>query len=259
MKFFYKKSFAYLLNLLLPGLGHLFWRELTFGLFVFIVTAIAYVLFFISFVVSLGFWIKIAMLSLPFIFYGFTFLDLSNTINKKRAGFQRSKNYWVYLVLIGIAYQLLSPIAPINFGIMNFPSISKLESNSMAPIFSADDIVKSNRLAYWVNIMIMDAPILHSFPERYDLISYKDENQGEKIGFIIGLPGEELIISEGVLVVDGGPELNPLPVKYNSNLENEYWLVGNSSLMIATLSFGQMSRFEEIEFENCIGKVSKLF
>ena len=62
-------TFSSLLHLLLPGLGHVFWREYAFGLFVFLVMLIAAVLFFVSFLVTIPVLVKVLLLGLPLVFF----------------------------------------------------------------------------------------------------------------------------------------------------------------------------------------------
>ena len=75
-------SFAALLNLLLPGLGHSYWRDYTFGLFIFLILLVAATLFFVSFLVTLPVLVKIILFGLPTLFYIFSFLDLARTLRR---------------------------------------------------------------------------------------------------------------------------------------------------------------------------------
>ena len=123
MAFNKSKRGAALLNLLIPGLGHIYWKEYLFGIFIFLVTLIAVILFILSFFITINkavFWIVGLM---PLIFYLFTFVDLFRTIKKKQAGLILNKKTYLYILIFGIAYQLFSPTAPINFFIRNHPEL----------------------------------------------------------------------------------------------------------------------------------------
>jgi len=86
---FGSRFIPYLLHLLLPGLGHVLAKEYVFGLFVFLVTLLAVVLFFVSFLVAMPPLAEFVLLGLPVIFYVFTFsiwLELSASAVSRRSG-----------------------------------------------------------------------------------------------------------------------------------------------------------------------------
>jgi hypothetical protein len=90
MQFHKRLIFAWMLNLLLPGLGHFYWREYAFGLFVFLVMLLASVLYVASFFVPMPGAVTWLVLGLPIMFYGFTFVDLARTARLKRVSINRT-------------------------------------------------------------------------------------------------------------------------------------------------------------------------
>ena len=87
--------FAIVLNLLLPGLGHIYWGEFLFGVFVFLIMLISVILFFVSFFLSLSLVPKIILLATPLLFYLFTFVDLVKVVRRRpaprRPGYARAR------------------------------------------------------------------------------------------------------------------------------------------------------------------------
>ena len=82
-------AFAFLLNLLMPGLGHGFWREYAFAVFVLLVMMLSAILALVSFLLSLSLPVKALMYGLPMLYFAFTFVDLRRVVLKNRSA-QRS-------------------------------------------------------------------------------------------------------------------------------------------------------------------------
>lgn len=259
MKFYYSTWFAYLLNILLPGLGHWFWNEKLFGLFVFLITAIASALFFVSFLINLSSLAKFLMLILPVLFYFFTFVDLHKSIAPKRAGFSRTKKYALSVLSVGILFQLLVPLAPTNFMIRNLPKIEVIDNNSLSPFYSKDEVLLINPLSYRSELFFFDRSFFHTLPNRFDIVNFKGINDENLYGMVIGLRSEEIEIWNGGLVINGVIQNKYPQLNFGAPLENTYRTVGQSSILIGTFSFGQINKLYETELENCIGKVSNLF
>jgi len=98
-------SFAALLNLLLPGLGHCFWREYLFGVFIFLIMLITVLLFYVSMIISLPYGFKLVLFILPAIFYLFTFFDLKNVVNKKRKKPSSNQKYGIAILFLQLLFK----------------------------------------------------------------------------------------------------------------------------------------------------------
>ena len=68
MKFAGYLWYGLLLHVLFPGLGHIYFREILFGIFVLLVWFIASVLFYVSYLVQLPILAKTVLLWLPMVF-----------------------------------------------------------------------------------------------------------------------------------------------------------------------------------------------
>ncbi|UCC44695.1 MAG: hypothetical protein JSU65_01840, partial [Candidatus Zixiibacteriota bacterium] len=147
----FRKSvvFGLLLNLLLPGLGHIYWHEYAFGLFVFLVMLLATSLAFVSLLVDIPGMALLLLLGLPILFYVFSFVDLARSIGAKRGLIQRSQRTALIFIIIALAYQLFSPNAPASFCIVNRPEIFVAGSN-LEPEFQQGDLLAADRLSYVV-------------------------------------------------------------------------------------------------------------
>ncbi|MCK4816755.1 hypothetical protein KA005_13375, partial [bacterium] len=143
---------AWFLNLLLPGLGHFYWKEFSFGLFIYLITLLASVLYVAMFFVPLPWYAELLILWLPVLFYGFTFVDLTRTVKLKRSKLKRSARFMIILLVFGMAYQVLSPTAILNFGWRNRPEIYTMQHNRLNPKFATGDLLKANQLDYTINI-----------------------------------------------------------------------------------------------------------
>jgi signal peptidase I len=251
--------FNFLLHLLLPGLGHVLWREYLFGVFVFLVTLLAMVLFVVSLLVYIPISAKLVMYSLPVLFYAFTFVDLVRTVKTKRAKMSIHKKTATVFLLVGLGYQLLSPIAPLNFTIRNFPEFFILKNNSMSPLYLKGDVLKASRLSYMVDVFIVKKPILYSLPQRYEVVRFVDSSGQRNIGIVVGLPGEEIEIVEGVVIVNGLPDVGDAPGGIILSGDWPLTSTDRYSILVASVNLGRIDKVHEVPLTNLIGKISKLF
>ncbi|MBN1212347.1 MAG: hypothetical protein JXA92_07195, partial [candidate division Zixibacteria bacterium] len=191
--------FGAVLNLLIPGLGHVFWKEYLFGLFIFLIMLITSILFFVSFLVNLPLLVKVLMFGLPAVFYFFSFFDLARTIRTRKSKLNKTIRAVIVFLLVGVAYQVLAPNAAGNFIIHNFPKFFTLQNNRYSPVYSKGDMLKASRLAYSVDIVGFKERFIHTLPKRFDFICYNSGGEA-RLGVVVGLPGEEIQIIDGEVV-----------------------------------------------------------
>lgn len=250
---------AWLLNLLLPGLGHFYWKEFSFGLFVYLITLLASVLYVALFFVPLPWYAELLILWLPVLFYAFTFVDLARTVKLKRSRMSRSARVMTILLVVGFVYQVLAPTAVLNFVWRNRPEIYTMQHNRLNPRFATGDLLKADRLHYTVNIAFVDRPILHQIPERFDMVRFIDEAGRRRTGFIVGLPDDEVMIADGLVVVNGMPDVRDGPLGISLRGDWPLTVAGRYSILVATVNLGSIENVYEVELTQLIGKVDKLF
>ncbi len=256
--FYRTKPFAYLVHLLLPGLAHALYREYLFGLFIFLIMQLGAVLLAVSYLVTMPPAAQWLLLSLPFVFYLFSFLDLHKTISQKRERLS-PKVFWPALALLfAAAYQLLAPTAPGNMILRNRPEFFRGDSNDYSPYVTRGDISTANRFAYAVNIPLMKKPILHALPERFDLVRYINERGERKVGLVVGLPGEEVECAAGILSASG--VIASLPVLGNGELTGSWPLteVDSYSILVAEVKLGVVSSVSQVSLGELVGRVGRL-
>ena len=258
MKFAKSMRAAWLLNLLLPGSGHWYWKEYAFGLFVFLITLLTAVLFVASYFVPLPAPVKVLVLGLPLVFYAFTFVDLARTVRTKRKSVSRSQRVLLIMLVGAIAYQICVPIAPLNFALRNRPEIFTLGDNRLSPLFAGGDILKTSRLSYLVNIFALDGPLLHTLPERYDIVRFETDSGERGTGIVVGLPKESIEIVEGVIVVNGRPDFDTVPEGLYLAGDWPLTRAGQFSILVATLKLGSIGRVQDVPLTDLIGKVEEL-
>jgi hypothetical protein len=252
-------SYNILLHLLLPGLGHLLWREYLFGIFIFLVTLLASVLFIVSLFVHVPPVAALVLYALPLLFYAFTFVDLTRTVRAKRKKTLPGRKAAIIFLLVGVVYQLLSPIAPVNFSLRNLPEIFIQEDNRLSPLYSEGDLLKASRLSYVVDVFVVNRPILHALPKRYDIVRFTDSSDRHINGIVVGLPGEEIEIADGVIVANGFPDIGDAPGGIILSGEWPLTSVGGYSILVATLNLGRIDKVYEVSLTELIGKVGRLF
>ena len=247
------------MNLLLPGSGHVYFREYVFGIFVMLVWLIAAALFYLSFVIELNKWAKLILFGLPLVFYFFTFFDLIHTINKKKNVSPRGSFFSAIIYATAFIYQIAVPVAPLNFLIVNGPLPFILNDHRLSPLHSEGTFMKASRLAYQIDIVGFDKPIFHNSPERYDLVRYISDNGLKENAVVLGLPQEEIEIIEGTVIVNGIPDFEGWigGLTFSGNWPHE--AVGNQELLVATLNLGNIDRIYHISLVQLIGKVEPVF
>jgi len=246
-----------LLHLLLPGLGHLLWREYLFGVFIFLVTLLASVLFIVSFLVHLPSVAGLVLFGLPLLFYAFSFLDLVRTVKARRQKNAPGYKVTIIFLLVGVAYQLLSPIAPLNFALRNLPEVFVQGDNRLSPLYSEGDLLKASRLSYIVDVFVVNRPILHTLPQRYDVVRFVDGSGRCINGIVVGLPGERIEIAGGVVVVNGLPDVGEAPGGIILTGECPLTFVGGYSILVVRLNLGRIDEVHEVPLTALIGKVGR--
>jgi len=246
-----------LLNLLAPGLGHILWREYLFGIFVFLVCLLAVIIAVVSYFLPLSHIAVGVLLGLPLVFYIFTFFDLSRSINRLRTRVHNTPRRVLVFLVIGLAYQLLSPSAPGNFALRNSPALFSVADNSLSPALRKGDLVKASRLDYTVNIAFVGHPIFHSLPSRFDIVRYTDDEGVKRIGLVVGLPNEEIGIVDGQIYSSRTPLIDkqsPVPLAGDWPLT----YAGGMSILVAEINLGTIRDIREVPLQSVSGKVSKV-
>ena len=81
------------------------------------------------------------------------------------------------------------------FIVYSFLNQTIVSGNSMSPVLEANDMCLVNRLIYDLG-----------GPERYDIILFERNDTGKpNIKRVVGLPGESVQISAGLIYIDGEP------------------------------------------------------
>jgi hypothetical protein len=253
-----RPGFAILLGFLLPGLGHVYWREYLFGWFVFLVMVIASVLVFFSFLVQLPPLLEWLLFGLPVVFFAFTFVDLVRSIKRKRATFSRNTTAAMLFVAVAFAGNLLFPLSPTNFLLRNFPELGIEHSGLAEPLLETNDVYLVDRAAYRVNLFFLNQGYVHSRPDRWDFIAFDNLTSDESLGLVIGYGGEEVTFHGDSLFIDGFP---PDDRVGRPSLAGEIplTLVETGSILVATLNEGALVGVKQISDRNIIGKVHPLF
>ena len=257
--FYHRPVFAWMLNLLLPGLGHIFWYEYLFGLFVFLIMLIAIVLVLFSYLFKLPPAVAAILYGLPIIFYSFVFVDLSRTIRRFEANGKtlRSGKTAAMLVTLGLLVQLALPLAPINFFLRNHPGVIGSSDDSMAPLIDEGSFCLVDHQAYTVELFFLKGRHPHTPIERWQPVQFKDPMGTVRTGLVLGLPLEEVALVNDSLFVDGFPIDDPAAVPLSGELS--LTPVGSYSILAVTLHKGVVDRPYVVGMENVIGRVHRLF
>lgn len=248
-------TFALLLNLLLPGTGHFLWKEVLFGLFVFLIMLLAAAIGIVQFLIPLpkaALWL---LLGLPILFYLFTFIDLARTVKTKRAKLVPTANGAILLVAAGLVYQIISPSAVVNFGIRNFPEFSRVTDSHLSPLYRQGDVVLANRLAYTARIPLLNRQVLHNLPERFDLVRFVSENGQHQSGFILGLANELVEITDDALTADDTPIHITLPPGFQLSGEWPLTEVADYSILVGTFNLGTLDDLHLVRLDSLVGRV----
>ena len=259
MKFRAKDSlpFAYLLNVVLPGLGHIFWRDILFGIFIYLIMFTAVALFFLSFFVNLGWGAKLALFGLPAIFYIFSFVDLTRTVKNNRTKVRLTARKAMVFLAIGIIHLVLAPNSPGNFLLRNFPTVYEAD-RAVLPEIHQGDVVLVNRLAYTADIFFFSYPVLHDMPGRFDIVRFRINDESKATGVVLALPTESIELLDGTLLVDGVPIMGR-PAN-NISLTGDWPLTSanSQSILVATLRLNTIEKIYEVPIRDVLGTVSKI-
>lgn len=251
-------AMAMVLHLLIPGLGHIYWKEYLFGLFIFLVTLTASVLFIVSLFIAIPVPIRIIIYGLPILFYLFSFFDLYRSTKVRPGRLKHTLRKARVFIIVGLLFQLLWPLAPINFGILNCPDIFIQDNNNLTPFYSEGDVLKASSLTYFVNVWAVDKKIIYSLPERFDIVRFHNEAGRKFCGWVVGLPSEEIELVDNNLFVDNTPIFT---TSKNIPILSGNWPLtsaGAYSIMVATVHLGTVDRIREVPLIDIIGKVNKV-
>jgi len=250
---------AFLLHLLIPGLGHMFWREYMFGVFVFLVTLMAAALFVVSLFIDIPLLAKFIVYGLPTVFYIFSFFDLGRTVTVRAPKMRQSNRKTAIFFAVGILYEIFSPLAPVNFAWHNSPELFVLKNNDLSPMYRQGDVRNASRLAYMFRTNLVDKPIFHSLPERFAVVRFVDDNGKERCGLVLGLPGEEVAVVDGLVVANQQPQIQPKSVPIPLIGDWPSTPTGDYSLLIAVVHLGAIDRAYDVPLSGLIGKVEPAF
>ena len=248
---------SWLLNLLVPGLGHIYIREYSFGLFIFLITLLGVILFAATFFMDLSAAAVLMLLGLPVLFYLFTFFDLRRTIHSRKGPSIRSRRVLGWFLLAGLVYQIFSPTALGNLVWRNRPEWFAQQGSQLSPRYSAGDWLKASRLAYRLDVGVISQPIMHHIPARYDLVLFATDDGHKAVGAVVGLPREQVEIVSGAVVVDGLIDYDArhlgVPMTGYCSLTS----AGDFSILVATFRLGQVESIIDVRLDRLIGKVTE--
>jgi Ca2+/Na+ antiporter len=245
---------AYLLQLLLPGLGHIIAREYLFGLFVLLVMLLASVLAVAVFFVEISRWGAVLLMAVPVLFYIFTFADLKKHVSKTD-NYKISKLKGYLFLGIGIGYQLFAPSSPLNVLWHNHPTLVVADESYAPPTIRKDDWLLVNRAEYILELAYLSQPLIHKVPERYEFVYFASNRERREIGLVLGFAREQIEISDSLLMVDGIPDFDIPPRGVALTGEWPLTFVDDGSMLIATLHFGRIDRLEMVSATHLIGRI----
>lgn len=249
--------FSCLLNCLMPGLGHAFWSEWAFGSFIFLVMVLSALLGVVSLLLSVSPWARIAMLAVPLIFYAFTFVDLRRVVRSKKSLDRHARSTALFLS-VGIIWQTLSPVAPVNFGILNFPEIFVQPDNSLSPAYRQGDLMAANSLAYRARFLFVSGSQLYALPGPGEIVRFVDTSGVRRVGLMVGLSGDQVEIADDVLMVNSVPFSLAEKLGFAVSGRVELTMVDPGSIMIITIRLGAIDGVEQVPISEIVGKVHKL-
>ncbi len=247
-----------ILQILMPGLGHAYWKEYAFGLFVFLVMLLTSAIFFVSLLIPLSSLAKFALLGLPLVFYLFAFFDLAKSVRMRRSSIKHTTRIAIICLVVGLVYQIASPSAPGNFIIRNHPSVSRVGGSQLAPFLRSEEWFWVNRAAYAADVFFLNRPLLHKLPEFTDLIAYHETDGVTRYGMVMGGLSESIEVSAGILYLNGSPINDLLP---KGLLLAQDWPLTTSdetSILVATLSAGAIAAFQSVSLADIDGQVHRL-
>lgn len=248
---------ASILNVLVPGLGHAFWREYSFGVFVFLIMLLSALLGVVSFLLPLTVLAKTALLGVPLLFFAFTFIDLRRVVRGSKT-LGRSVRTTTVFVVGAILWQLLSPLAVANFGLRNLPEVFQQPDNAFSPRFHQGDLLVANSLAYRASLFFIGRSQLYALPSPGEVVRYADSAGVRRIGLAVGLPGEQVEIADGILMTGGVPFDLSAAIGCELSGRVELTLVDPTSILVVTVRLGAIEKTEQVPFNDILGKVHKL-
>ena len=252
-------GFGLLLNLVLPGAGHVYWREYLFGIFVFLVMAIASVLFFFSILVELPNGIRVVLFGLPTVFYGFSFVDLRRSILRGGCKEVRSAHSaWAFL-MAATAVCLVMPLSPTNFALRNLPRMFSIKTGQLDSMREGQVFCLVDRAAYRVNLFFLNEPYPRRTPARWDLVQFHDQDDSTRFGLVLGHSGEEVAFFNDSLFVDGYQVPAPETFSLRSGAGVPLTHIDPDGILAATLNRGAIEEVFQISPRDVIGKVHRLF
>ena len=251
-------GFAVILNLLWPGLGYVYIREILFGLFVFLIALLAAALFFFSLLIPFPIAAKLVLFGLPLVFYAITFIDLARTIKKQPHNTRRTSYAIGAFLAAGLLFQFAAPVSPGNYLLRNMPDIFRVESDALRPFLSEGDIACASALDLRANIFFLDRPLWFGEIEYGDVIRFEDDNGLEQVGIVVGLATDEVQVIDGVLVLNG----HPLP-KFLADLQLDdaqlpLTVTDPGSILAVTVD-SRMLMEHQVPLRGVIGRVHRLF
>ncbi len=252
-------SFGLLLNLIIPGAGHIYLREYLFGLFIFTVMLIAAVLFLFSFIVALPLSATMFLFGLPGVFYLFTFVDLWRSARRTDERRPRTAIVAGFFLAVTALIALLAPLSPVNFFGRNLPEIVTVENDELSPLVKTGDVCWVSRLAYRANLFFVDQPSLHTSPERWQMVRFVDLDARKRIGLVVGLFDEEIALYNDTLFVDGFPESQPFENPKSIRGEVPLTDAGPASILVVTFSEGRLADIHRVALIDIVGRVYRLF
>jgi len=247
-------GFGLLLNLILPGAGHIYFREYLFGVFVFLIMLVSIVFFFMTYLIDLSVTIKLILFGMPALFYLFSFVDLWKSIQKKSSIVpRRNVTAWMFL-LVSLGMGLLVPLLPGNFFWRNRPELFTVRESTLTPLIKSGDIVWIDRMAYRVNLFFLERPINRDDPDRWDMVRFRRPGEDDQFGMVIGFGGEEVSIAGDSLFVDGLP-VGACSVALNHlSGELSLTLVDYGAILMATLNDGVLEQSYQIPVRQISGE-----
>lgn len=258
-RFRHNFGFGLLLNLIIPGAGHIFWREYLFGIFIFLVMLIAVVLFFFSFLVELPGTMKVILYGLPTFFYVFTFLDLWRTMKRKASGSLRSPSAaWVFVV-VALVVALALPLSPWNFALRNRPLIEIADGNGLTPVIGDGDLCLVDRMAYRVDLFFLDQTLGRSLPQRWETVRLRDAGRTGTLGLVLAYGGEEVAFFNDSLFVDGYPLPDDEMAGFVSGGRLPLTRVDMGNILVVTMDRGALTEARQVGNQDIVGRVYRLF
>lgn len=246
-------GFAALLNILTPGLGHLYRRDFLFGAFIFLIIQLAAILFFVSLLISLPLLALGFIFTLPALFFVISFIDLERTVRKKKKTLPSKAAIW--LLLLAVLLQFVSPTAPVNFFIRNAPTIQTATAEPGAPGVNEGDLLVINPAAYRVNIVFMPSSLIYDFPRPVQNVAFNSDNS-RHTGMILGLSGDEVQIVDGYLAINDTAIALPESI---SNASLSLTFVPPDFIMIGLFEQGDLVDTKFVFVTDILGKAHRVW